>query len=295
MHNNRSDEVKDETGLVIDAHQHFWNPETADYPWMTDEVAAIRQRFSPRDLEPLLRQAGVSGTVLVQTRSSVAETREYLEIASQTGFVKGVVGWVDLSRADVDEVLHDLKESRGGEYLVGIRHQVHDEPDPDWLLSSDVQAGLSSVAKHGLVYELLVRSRELPAALAVVRNFPGLRFVIDHVAKPGIRNREWDPWFERMRAISQSRQHVWCKLSGMLTEADWHSWTEDDIKPYAGAVLDLFGPERCMFGSDWPVCTLAASYSATKNVLESLIRNRSREEIRQIMGANAIAAYRLAV
>jgi len=281
--------------VVIDAHQHFWDPETAYYPWMTDEVAPIRRPFTPVDLAPLLRCSGVDGTVLVQTRSSLSETYQFLEIAAQTDFVKGVVGWVDLTRPGVDEALSGLKRAVGGEFLAGIRHQVHDEADPWWLSRADVRAGLASVSRSGLAYDLLVRPRELPAALDAVQRFPGLRFVIDHIAKPDIRNKALQPWLDRMKPIARHRENVWCKLSGILTEADWQSWTVEGIKPYFDAALELFGPERCMFGSDWPVCTLAADYLTVKQLLESLIRQLPEHEISRIMGANAVEAYRLNV
>jgi L-fuconolactonase len=278
---------------VIDAHHHFWDPARADYPWMTNDVARIRRAFAPEDLRPELQANGVDGTILVQTRSSVAETVEFLEVAAATDFVIGVVGWVDLTDRRVDEALDRLLERSDGGYLVGIRHQVHDEPDPDWLLRADVRRGLAAVAKRGLAYDLLVRSRELPAAAQTVAELSNLRFVIDHIAKPEIGDGVWEPWAGRMRQLAAHRDHVWCKLSGMVTEADWGNWTADQLRPYIREVLDLFGASRCMFGSDWPVCRLAASYGEVVTVLESAVEDLDESGKAVVFGGAALEAYRL--
>jgi L-fuconolactonase len=228
--------------VIVDAHQHFWDPARAEYPWMTDD---LRRRYGPEDLEPLLHAHGVDGSVVVQARHSLDETRELLAIARTTPFVLGVVGWVDLT-ADVPAQLAGLAGP-----LVGVRHQVHDEPDPSWLLREDVQRGLAAVHDAGLAYDLLVRPRELPAALETVRRHPDLRFVLDHVAK---RPRDDGIWNVAVRGLSEY-PNVVCKLSGLVTEFD-----------PAGTVdraLAWFGAERCMFGSDWPVCLLAADYGET--------------------------------
>jgi L-fuconolactonase len=230
--------------VIVDAHQHFWDPATADYPWMTDDVAALRRRFGPEDLEPLLRQHGVAGTVVVQARHSLDETRSLLAIAAETSFVLGVVGWIDLT-ADVDRQLRSLDGS-----LVGVRHQVHDEPDPAWLLRDDVQHGLDAVGEAGLVYDLLVRTRELPAALATVERHPDVRFVLDHAGKAPRSDSDHHAWAEGVRALAEL-PNATCKLSGLFTEGD-PAGTAD-------RALAWFGPERCLFGSDWPVCLLASA------------------------------------
>ena len=214
--------------MIVDAHQHFWDPGWGDYPWMTDE---LRRRYGPEDLEPLLREHGVRGTVLVQARGSLEETRKLLEIAAATPFVLGVVGWVDLT-GDVEGALDGL---------VGVRHQVEDEPDADWLLRDDVQRGIAAVGEAGLVFDLLVREPQLPAAVETVRRNPGTKFVLDHVAK---RPPE-DPGWEKGVAALAEQPNVACKLSGLLTEFDPTGTVE--------RALAWFGPERCMFGSDWPV------------------------------------------
>ena len=229
--------------MIVDAHQHFWDPAHADYRWMTDEVAQLRQRFAPDDLEPLLRAHGVSGTVVVQARHSLDESQALLAIAIAAPFVLGVVGWVDLT-ADVERQLGEFDGT-----LVGVRHQVQDEADPAWLLRDDVQRGLAAVGEAGLVYDLLVRTRELPAAVETVRRHPELRFVLDHAGKPPRSGR--DAWAEGVSALAKL-PNVTCKLSGLFTEAD--------PEATVAQALQWFGPDRCMFGSDWPVCLLASEY-----------------------------------
>lgn len=278
---------------VIDAHMHFLNPERADYPWLNDpQLAPIRRVFSPDDLRPILKENGVDYTVLVQTRSSLEETREFLNIAETTDFVAGVVGWVDLTSPSVADDLAALKSSPSGRYLVGIRHQVHDEPDPEWLLRDDVQRGLKAVQDAGLVYDLLLRPREMPAALTVVRKFPDLRFVVDHIAKPPIARGEIDDWATKMEPLAAS-PNVWCKLSGMVTEADWKNWKPADLKPYVDRVVQWFGESRLLFGSDWPVCLLAATYQQVKAALEEILGPMSATAREAIFGGNARAVYRL--
>jgi L-fuconolactonase len=278
---------------TVDAHHHFWDPTRNDYPWMTDEFGAIRRAFGPDDLAPKLAAASIDRTVLVQTRSSVEETREFLATAVETAFVAGVVGWADLTSAAVAEDIAVLRSSSGGRYLVGIRHQVHDEPDAEWLGRADVRRGLRAVAAADLVYDLLVRSRELPAAIDVARAMPDLRFVLDHAAKPPIAARELQPWgglLEQLAALP----NVTCKLSGLLTEADWAAWTIDDLQPYADHVLSVFGPSRVMFGSDWPVSLLAADYGRVVTTARELTVGLSATEAERVFGGTAIETYRLA-
>ena len=246
--------------MIVDSHHHFWNPGQRTYPWMGPELDAIRRPFSPDDLALLAANAGVERTVLVQTVASVAETVEFLAVASRHALVAGVVGWVDLTDADVATTIEGLRSGEGGDKLVGVRHQVHDEANPDWLRRDDVQRGLAAVEAAGLVYDLLVRTRELPASHEAATWHPELRFVIDHAGKPriadGPRDTGWEGAMEPMAALP----NVTCKLSGLVTEAGWETWTQEQLDPYIRRVLDWFGPERCMFGSDWPVCLLAAGY-----------------------------------
>ena len=204
--------------LVVDSHQHFWDPTRAEYPWMTDELAAIRRPIGPEDLRPILRESGVDRTVVVQTRSDLAENQEFLAIAAATDFVAGVVGWIDLTEPAVGDKLAEIQEGANGEWLVGIRHQVHDEEDPDWVARDDVVRGIGEVGKAGLAYDLLPRERELPACLKAVDAYPEMRFVVDHIAKPRMAEGVFEPWAARLKEIAK-RPNVWCKLSGMVTEA----------------------------------------------------------------------------
>jgi L-fuconolactonase len=267
---------------VVDAHLHFWDPALAEYPWMTDEVAPVRRRFGPEELEPLLREHGVAGTVVVQARASLDETRSLLDVAESTPFVLGVVGWIDLT---APAVLAEL----AGRPLVGIRHQLHDEPDPAWLLRPEVQRGVAAVGDAGLAYDLLVRTRELPAALETARRHPGVRFVVDHLAKPPIRDGGSDAWAEALAPLSDL-PNVTCKLSGLVTEADWGAWTADELVPYLRRAVDWFGAERCMFGSDWPVCLLAADYGRVLELVAAVLGDAERDAV---FSGTARAAYRL--
>lgn len=273
--------------MIVDAHQHFWDPATADYPWLTDELAPIRRAFAPGDLTPLLEAHGIGGTVVVQTRSSLDETHSLLATAAAVPFVFGVVGWVDLTDADVATVLAGL-----GDRLVGVRHQVHDEPDARWLLRPDVQRGLAAVGERGLVYDLLVRAAEMPAAQETVRRNPGMSFVVDHLAKPPLRDGLTDDWSDGLAALA-AFSNVACKLSGLVTEADWSSWRSDELIGVLRRALDWFGPDRCLFGSDWPVCLLAADYGAVLELVESAVSELAADERAAVLGGNAMRIYGL--
>jgi L-fuconolactonase len=277
---------------AIDSHHHFWDPSRADYPWMTDEVAPIRRAFGPADLRPLVAAQAINRTILVQTRSSTDETREFLATAVAEPFIGGVIGWVDLTDPAVADEIAGLRAGSGGERLVGIRHQVHDEPDPAWLNRPEVRRGLQAVADAGLAYDLLVRTRELPAALAAGQALPDIRFVVDHLAKPRIAEAEMEPWAGRLRALA-ALPNVWCKVSGMVTEADWSSWSVGDLRPYVDVVLEAFGPGRLLFGSDWPVCLLAASYDRVVDVSRELLDDLSEGEQARVFGGTALEVYRL--
>jgi len=274
--------------MVVDAHHHLWDPAHREYPWMGDELAAIRRRFDASDLKPLLEANGIDRTVLVQTVSSLEETREFLQDAADNEFIAGVVGWVDLTDRSVDKTIAGLKRTEGGSFLVAIRHQVHDEPDARWLLRDDVQRGIAAVGDAGLVYDVLVRTRELPAALATARRNPQIRFVIDHAAKPRIAVGPRDAAWEAGLAPLSDLPNVTCKVSGLFTEADWKSWTVEQVEPYVRRVIDWFGPDRCMFGSDWPVSLLAASYEQVVTTTRELVADDD-----QVMGGTAAKVYGL--
>jgi L-fuconolactonase len=274
--------------MIVDAHHHFWDPLLADYPWMTDDVAAIRRRFGPENLEPLLREHGVDGTVLVQARASLDETRWLLETAEATPFVLGVVGWIDLTDPEAAHVLAELR----GRRLVGIRHQVHDEPDPAWLLRPDVQRGIAAVGAADLAYDLLVRPVELPSAYETAKRHPAVRFVVDHLAKPPLRGGETARWAEGLESLAGS-PNVTCKLSGLVTEADPSTWRTDGLVEYHRRAIEWFGPERCMFGSDWPVCLLAAEYADVLELLMRALDDLDAAERAEVLGGTAARIYRL--
>ena len=277
---------------VIDSHHHVWDPARRQYPWLTDP--RISRPFGVDDLRPLLEANGVAATVLVQTVSDLDETREFLALAARTDVIAGVVGWADLTDPGLAQTLAELKAGEHGRYLVGIRHQVHDEPDENWLLRDDVQLGLGAVAEAGLTYDLLIRPRELPAALTVAQDFPHLRFVIDHLAKPPIASGELEPWSELMHGFADL-ENVACKLSGMVTEAG-PAWTVAGLRPYVQRVMDIFGPFRLMFGSDWPVCLLAAEYGTVLETLREILTEvepRGIESDVAIFGGTAMHWYGL--
>ena len=260
---------------------------------MGDELAAIRRRFGPDELRPLVRANKIDRTVVVQTVSSVGETSEFLETAEATDFVAGVVGWVDLTDPNVTETISALRKGFPEGLLVGIRHQVHDEADPRWLLREEVVRGIRAVGEADLVYDLLVRARELPAALQLVRQLPEVTFVIDHAGKPRIAAGPRDIEWEQAMAPLADCPNVSCKLSGLVTEARWDSWTPRDLEPYVKRVVDWFGPTRCMVGSDWPVCLLASTYDGVLEAMREAVSDLSPSENEAVFGGNAARVYRL--
>ena len=278
----------------VDAHHHLWDPGRRAYPWMDGSVAAIRRPFGVEDLDAAAGPQGFEATVAVQAVSSVEETEELLAVAAASDRVAGVVGWVDLADPGAAATLAALRARPGGQALVGVRHQVHDEPDPAWLLRDQVLAGLAAVAAAGLAYDLLVRERELPAARAVAQRLPELTLVVDHLAKPRIREQAMDPWAGELAALAR-HPNVACKVSGLVTEADWDAWTPTQLVPYVRHAVEVFGPERLLFGSDWPVCLLAAGYgevvAATAEALDRAGVGPAERDA--VFGANARRLYRL--
>ncbi len=279
---------------IIDAHHHLWNPAERSYPWLEDAaLAPIRRPYVLDDLRGHADAAGVHRTVLVQTVSDLSETRQFLTVAhASRGLIAGVVGWVDLTDPDVERTLAELRASPGGELLVGIRHQVQDEEDPGWLLRPDVLRGLQAVAAAGMSYDLLVFPQQLAAAAGAVERVPEGRFVLDHAGKPPIRSAVLEPWATDLRRLA-GHGNVACKLSGLVTEADWQHWTMSDLRPYADVVLESFGPGRVMAGSDWPVCELAASYARVWEVASELVALLAAAEQRAVLAEVAARFYRL--
>jgi L-fuconolactonase len=265
--------------VILDAHHHLWDPDLCEYAWMSGDAARLREPRGLDDLRAVAGPAGVGATVAVQAATTELETTWLLALAADSGgLVAGVVGWVDLEAPDVAERLAILQAAPGGERLVGIRHPVHDEADPDWLGRGAVRAGLRAVAEAGLPYDLLLFGEHLPAALRVAEALPELALVVDHGAKPRIAEGGWEPWNAGLASLAE-HERVHCKLSGLVTEARWDAWREDGIERYAARLLELFGPERLMFGSDWPVCTLAASYAEVLELAQSVLGPGEREAV----------------
>ncbi|MEV7682490.1 amidohydrolase family protein [Streptomyces sp. NPDC088341] len=278
---------------AVDAHHHLWDLSVRDQEWITGPaMAPIRRNFTLDDLAPEARAAGVTATVLVQTVCVPEETPEFLAAAQGSELVAGVVGWTDLTAPGIADTLAALRELPGGDRLVGIRHQVQGEPDPRWLLRPDVQRGLAAIADAGLVYDLVVLPHQLPAAAEAAALLPQLTFVLDHLGKPPIADGALDPWAGHIKTLA-ARPNTVCKLSGMVTEADWDSWTANGLRPYADTVLDAFGPGRLMFGSDWPVCRLAGTYGEVFDAARVVTDGLSEDERGAVFGATARRVYGL--
>jgi L-fuconolactonase len=278
---------------VVDAHHHVWDLSVRDQEWLSGPgTAVIRRSFGIEDLAPRARAAGVHATVLVQTVCATQETPELLALAAAGGLVAGVVGWTDLTAPGVADALAALRELQGGQRLVGIRHQVQSEPDPRWLLRPDVLRGLAALADAGLAHDLVVLPHQLPAAAEAAARLPGLTFVLDHLGKPPVASGRLEPWRSALRSLAALPNTV-CKLSGLVTEADRSSWTVDDLRPYADTVLDAFGPDRLMFGSDWPVCLLAAGYGEVLDTARALTGHLGEAERRAVFGGTAARVYGL--
>ncbi|MDT0343796.1 amidohydrolase family protein [Streptomyces litchfieldiae] len=278
----------------VDAHHHVWDLARRPQPWLTGpRLGPLHRTFTPAELAGPAAAAGVTRTVLVQVLADAEETADFLALADRSELVAGVVGWADLTRgAAVAGQLAGLRAGPGGELLAGVRHLVQGEADPRWLCRPDVRAGLAAVADAGLVYDLLVLPGQLPAAIETVRALPGLTFVLDHLAKPPIATGEREPWAGLVRRLA-AEPNVVCKLSGMVTEADPDHWTVRDLRPYAETVLEAFGPDRLMFGSDWPVCLAAADYAEVVEAAVELTAGLSPDERTAVFGATAARVYGL--
>jgi len=279
--------------MIIDAHHHLWDPVRHEYPWMDgDALAPLRRAYTVDDLWEVT-DGRVAHTVLVQTISDERETAEFLATAgANNGLIKGVVGWVDLTAPDVADRIAALRGGPGGERLVGIRHQVQDEPDPGWFTQPEVLRGLRAVGAAGLVYDLLVLVPQLPVAVDVVRQLPEVSFVLDHLAKPNIVDGQWEPWASGLAGLA-ALPNVSAKVSGLVTEAPWDAWDAGQITPYVQHAVEVFGAERLMYGSDWPVCTLAASYDEVWELAGTLIKDLGDAERTAILGGTAERVYGL--
>jgi len=275
--------------MIIDSHQHFWQVGRFDYPWMSSDVTVLYRDYLPEQLEPVLKETHVSSTVLVQASNSVSESRWLLELADAHSFIAGVVGWVDLASPEVDRQLDELAAHPK---FKGVRHLVESEPDDDWLVQPEVLNGLRRLSAFGLTYDLLVHTRHLKHVPRVADACPGLSLVVDHMAKPPIATGEFDSWFRELEPVAKAT-NIYCKLSGLVTEAKWDSWQPGDLRPYVDAALELFGPGRLMFGSDHPVCLLAASYARVLDSFQELLKELPDDARQKIFSENAIDFYRL--
>ena len=274
---------------IVDSHQHFWQVGRFDYPWMSSAVEVLYQDYLPPRLEPILKGNRVTQTVLVQASDSVEETRWLLSLADQYPFIAGVVGWVDLKSPEVDL---QLAEFTADPKFKGVRHLVESEPDDDWLAQPDVIRGLRRLGAHGVSYDLLAHTKHLPYAKIAVESCPEVSFVLDHMAKPPIASGDLSVWRDRFKALA-NYPNVVCKLSGLVTEANWSAWTIDQLQPVVETALECFGPKRLMFGSDWPVCLLAASYQRVLEAFETLTGSVSEADQNRVFRDNAIEFYRL--
>lgn len=274
--------------MRVDAHQHFWRYSQEEYGWISDPMAAIRRDFLPGDLRPLLLESGIDATIAVQARQSLAETDWLLDLADGHDWIAGVVGWAPLASLRVHETLEKLAVRPK---LRGVRHVLQGEAD-EFMLRDDFNAGIALLRRYSLTYDVLVVERQLPAAIQFVDRHPEQPFVLDHIAKPLIAAHELEPWRTHIRELAR-RPHVSCKLSGMVTEAAFNTWTVEDLRPYIETVLEYFGAERLMFGSDWPVCTVAASYARWVSVVREFTAELTEDEQESIFGGNAARFYGL--
>lgn len=275
--------------MLIDAHHHLWEYNDRDYIWMTGAMSSLRRNFLVPDLEAVIRHSGVEGTVAVQARQMIAETEWLLDLAARHDFILGVVGWVSLCALDVGRELERLTSHKK---LKAVRHVLHDEPDDFYMLRNDFNRGVCLLRQFGLVYDILIFERHLPQTIEFVDRHPGQVFVLDHIAKPRIREGVFSPWKQNITELAK-RDNVYCKVSGMATEAEWKNWTAAQLRPYFEVVLSAFGPKRLMFGSDWPVLTLAAEYGRWVETYRSLIAELTPAERESICAGSAQTAYRL--
>ena len=273
----------------IDSHHHFWRFDPIEYAWIADSMRTIQRDFLPRDLLPELVNAGVDGVVSVQARQSVAETQWLLDLAADHHFIRGVVGWVDLVAPTLDA---ELARFALNPKLKAVRHVIHDEVDENYILRDDFNRGIRRLKTHLLAYDILVRERHLLQTIDFVDLHPQQVFVLDHIAKPRIKEGELEPWRRNILELAR-RPNVYCKVSGMVTEADFTTWTEEQLRPYFDVVLDAFGPQRLMFGSDWPVCLVACDYGRWHKLVSGWVDSLTADEQARILGLTAIEAYGL--
>ncbi len=275
--------------MKIDSHQHFWNYNPDDYGWISDDMEILRKDYLPDRLKTELSSAGFDGSVAVQARQSLEETQWLLNLADKHNFIKGVVGWVDLCSPDVEK---QLMHFSANPKLVGVRHVIHDEQDVNFMLRKSFLNGIAFLKKFGLTYDILIFPEHLPNTIQLVSRFPEQIFILDHIAKPPVKDKKTSPWKEDIEKLARFG-NVCCKLSGMVTEANVKNWKQEEFIPYLNIVFDAFGTDRLMIGSDWPVCTLGGSYGQILQVVLDYISNFPEQDKKKILGENAIKAYKL--
>jgi L-fuconolactonase len=273
----------------VDAHQHFWQYDPAKHVWMSEKMGVLKHDFAPTDLEPLLQNCGLSGCVAVQANQAEVENTFLLGLAEQHPIIKGIVGWVDLQADNVEERLAYYQQFPK---IKGFRHVIHDEPDRDFMLRPAFLRGISLLKKYGYTYDILIFPEHLSNTLKLVKAFPEQQFVIDHIAKPSIKRGTIKAWQKGLKAIA-AHENVSCKISGMVTEADWTNWKQDDFSPYLAQVVEMFGIDRIMYGSDWPVCTLAGTYENMFSIVKNYFSTFSASEQQKFFGGNATKFYNL--
>jgi L-fuconolactonase len=277
--------------MKIDAHHHFWAYSPTEYPWMKDPLGPLRKDYLPEDLHREIHAAGIDGVVSVQVRQELKENAFFLDFADEHDWILGVVGWLPLCDPAVQGAIDQYKDRKG---FVGCRHIIQDEPDDDFILRPDFNAGITALTPSGLVYDILIYERQLKQSIAFVDQHPNQVFVLDHIAKPRIGDQLLEPWKTYMSQLAE-RENVYCKLSGMATEAVWDGWTEEQLLPYLDHTLSCFGPKRLMFGSDWPVAVLAVAYGRWVKIVHDYIATLSADEQDRIWSGTAIEAYKLEI
>ena len=273
--------------MRIDSHQHFWHYNPAHQVWMTDPMEVLRRDYLPGELKPLLKTFRFDGTIAVQARQMLEETEWLLKLSDEHDIIKGVVGWVDLRSPKLREQLERYAKQPK---LAGVRHVVHDEPNDQFMLLPEFRRGIAQLGEFDLTYDLLLFPRHLPVAVQLVSEFPDQSFMLDHLAKPAIREGQITPWKDDLKRLAE-RPNIYCKLSGMVTEARWKQWQAQDFHRYLDSVLEAFGTERVMIGSDWPVCTLSGDYTATMSVVIDYVRQFPAAVREDILGGNCARFY----